>query len=193
MSISLCSVRIGRLILRQQVQFFLLAILFSKVFVSVSPFNAEGPLLPTKSGHEVYMWSLVSMAGGEGATQRVTRSMSEAMQESGKKDRVKELLRTALETAGWRESVRLASDSVIAEAHPTKLSAKEIAAAVRESALGTLLSPRPWKYDRSIDVLRTKLFYLTLTVAIARRSLTPPSTATFAFDNLLCRISAGRY
>jgi Transcription factor e(y)2 len=81
------------------------------------------------------------MAGADGATQRVTRSMSEIMQESGKKDRLKELLRTALETAGWRESVRLASDAVIAQAHPTKLSAKEIAAAVRESALGRLLSP----------------------------------------------------
>jgi hypothetical protein len=121
-------------------------IIFKSNCVSIA-LECRRPLLSTNSGHEVYMWSLVGMAGGEGATQRVTRSMSEAMQESGKKDRVKELLRTALETAGWRESVRLASDSVIAEAHPTKLSAKEIAGAVRESALGTFLSPRPWKYD----------------------------------------------
>jgi Transcription factor e(y)2 len=65
--------------------------------------------------------------------------MSAAMQESGKKDRIKESLSASLEACGWREAVRQAANAVIAETPENKLSAKEIASAVRANALRILL------------------------------------------------------
>jgi hypothetical protein len=75
------------------------------------------------------------MANADRVSTQTALLMSAAMQESGKKDRIKESLRASLEACGWREAVRQDADAVIAESTEGKLSAKEIASAVRANAL----------------------------------------------------------
>lgn len=64
--------------------------------------------------------------------------MSELLQESGEKDRLKEWLRSSLESSGWCDSVRRQCEqTVLANSTSTTFTAKEISASVYDKANGT--------------------------------------------------------